>query len=145
MCMYSCLLYAVFPFSRFVSRKIKLRFEKTCDTLKLTHGKTESEDPSMNNNLYMSTLLKAFDILDCFTDDIQELGISDISSLVGMPVSSVHRIIQSLEFEGLLVQNRETKKVKSNKQVPRPLSHEGPDGESPTQPDKIVRLSYHVT
>lgn len=64
----------------------------------------------MNNNLYMSTLLKAFDILDCFNDDGHELGISDISALVGMPVSSVHRIIQSLEFEGLLVQNRETKK-----------------------------------
>ena len=64
----------------------------------------------MNNNLYMSTLLKAFDILDCFADDGQELGISDISTLMGMPVSSVHRIIQSLEFEGLLTQNRETKK-----------------------------------
>lgn len=64
----------------------------------------------MNNNLYMSTLLKAFDILDCFTDDSQELGISDISALVGLPVSSVHRIIQSLEFEGLLSQNRENKK-----------------------------------
>ena len=64
----------------------------------------------MNNNLYMSTLLKAFDILDCFADDSHELGISDISALAGMPVSSVHRIIQSLEFEGLLVQNRETKK-----------------------------------
>lgn len=64
----------------------------------------------MNNNLYMSTLLKAFDILDCFDDDRQELGISDISVLAGMPVSSVHRIIQSLEFEGLLAQNAETKK-----------------------------------
>lgn len=64
----------------------------------------------MNNNLYMSSLLKAFDILDCFFDDHQELGISDISVLVGMPVSSVHRIIQSLEFEGLLAQNAETKK-----------------------------------
>lgn len=64
----------------------------------------------MNSNLYMSTLLKAFDILDCFTDDSHELGISDIAALVGMPVSSVHRIIQSLEFEGLLTQNRENKK-----------------------------------
>lgn len=64
----------------------------------------------MNSNLYMSTLLKAFDILDCFSDDCQELGISDISILAGMPVSSVHRIIQSLEFEGLLAQNAETKK-----------------------------------
>ena len=50
----------------------------------------------MNNNLYMSSLLKAFDVLDCFQDDKQELGISDIAVLVGMPVSSVHRLIQSL-------------------------------------------------
>lgn len=64
----------------------------------------------MNNNLYMSTLLKAFEILDCFDDDRQELGISDIAALAGMPISSVHRIIQSLEFEGLLTQNAETKK-----------------------------------
>lgn len=64
----------------------------------------------MNNNLYMSTLLKAFDILDCFDDDQQEIGISDISAKVGLPVSSVHRIIQSLEFEGLLSQNQESKK-----------------------------------
>lgn len=64
----------------------------------------------MNNNLYMSTLLKAFDILDCFDDDRQEIGISDISAKVGLPVSSVHRIIQSLEFEGMLSQNQESKK-----------------------------------
>lgn len=64
----------------------------------------------MNNNLYMSSLLKAFDVLDCFQDDKQELGISDIAVLVGMPVSSVHRLIQSLEYEGMLIQNRENKK-----------------------------------
>ncbi len=64
----------------------------------------------MNNNLYMSTLLKAFDILDCFESDRQEIGISDIAAKVGLPVSSVHRIIQSLEFEGLLSQNQESKK-----------------------------------
>ena len=57
-----------------------------------------------------STLLKAFDILDCFDDDQQEIGISDISAKVGLPVSSVHRIIQSLEFKGLLSQNQESKK-----------------------------------
>lgn len=58
----------------------------------------------------MSSLLKAFDVLDCFQDDKQELGISDIAVLVGMPVSSVHRLIQSLEYEGMLIQNRENKK-----------------------------------
>ncbi len=64
----------------------------------------------MNQNLYMSTLLKAFDILDCFQNDRQELGISDIAAMVDMPVSSVHRIIQSLEFVGMLTQNRENRK-----------------------------------
>ena len=64
----------------------------------------------MNNNLYMSSLLKAFDVLDCFQDDKQELGISDIAVLVGMPVSWVHRLIQSLEYEGMLIENRENKK-----------------------------------
>ena len=64
----------------------------------------------MNQNLYMSTLLKAFDILDCFQNDRQELGISDIAAMVDMPVSSVHRIIQSLEFLGMLTQNRENRK-----------------------------------
>ena len=64
----------------------------------------------MNQNLYMSTLLKAFDILDCFQSDRQELGISDIATMVDMPVSSVHRIIQSLEFVGMLTQNCETRK-----------------------------------
>lgn len=58
----------------------------------------------------MSSLLKAFDILDCFDDDQQERGISDISAMIGLPSSSVHRLIQSLEFEGLLVQNKENRK-----------------------------------
>lgn len=59
---------------------------------------------------YMSSTQKAFDILDCFHDDQQELGISDIAFIVEMPISSVHRIIQTLEFEGLLLQNQSTKK-----------------------------------
>ena len=65
----------------------------------------------MNNNLYVYSLYKAFGVLDSFQDDEQELGISDIAVLVGMPVSSVHRLIQSLEYEGMLIQNRENKEV----------------------------------
>ena len=72
----------------------------------LTRGPFRSEQQL----IYMSSLLKAFDVLDCFQDDKQELGISDIAVLVGMPVSSVHRLIQSLEYEGMLIQNRENKK-----------------------------------
>ena len=62
------------------------------------------------NNLYATTLLKAFDVLDCFQNDETELGISDIAETVNLPVSSVYRIIQTLEFAGLIMQNKETKK-----------------------------------
>ena len=64
----------------------------------------------MANHQFATTLLKAFDVLDCFHSGTEEFGISDIAALVGLPVSSVHRLIQSLEFEGLLFQNQENKK-----------------------------------
>ncbi|MEG1683543.1 MAG: IclR family transcriptional regulator [Oscillospiraceae bacterium] len=64
----------------------------------------------MTNHMYATTVLKAFEILDCFDDDYEALGISEISNRIDMPPSSVHRMIQSLEFEGLLFQSKETKK-----------------------------------
>jgi DNA-binding IclR family transcriptional regulator len=66
----------------------------------------------VSNNLYSTTFLKAFDILDCFQDDAEELGISDISTMINLPVSSVHRILQSMEFEGFILQNAETRKYR---------------------------------
>ena len=66
----------------------------------------------MNGTIYSTTFLKAFDILDCFQDDTEELGVSDFSSMINLPVSSVHRILQSLEFEGLVLQNAETRKYR---------------------------------
>ena len=67
----------------------------------------------MVNNLYTLTLLKAFDILNCFENDTQEIGIKEIADQIGMPQSSVYRIIQSLEFIGLIFQNRENKKYRA--------------------------------
>ena len=66
----------------------------------------------MNPSSYTSTLLKAFDILDCFSSDSQEIGIKDISQKIDMPQSSVYRIIQSLEFAGMIYQNRENRKYR---------------------------------
>ena len=66
----------------------------------------------MNPSSYTSTLLKAFDILDCFSSDSQEIGIEDISQKIDMPQSSVYRIIQSLEFAGMIYQNRENRKYR---------------------------------
>ena len=62
-----------------------------------------------SNSQYSTTLLKAFDVLESFRNDSHELGVSDIALKVNLPISSVHRIIQSLEFEGLLLQNPENK------------------------------------
>ena len=50
----------------------------------------------MINNPYTLTLLKAFDILNCFDLDDQEISIKEISARIEMPQSSVYRIIQSL-------------------------------------------------
>ena len=64
----------------------------------------------VTKNLFTLTLLKAVDILDCFEDDRTEIGIKGIAEQIGMPQSSVYRIIQSLEFTGLIFQNKENKK-----------------------------------
>ena len=66
----------------------------------------------MVNNLYTLTLLKSFDILSCFESDTQEIGIKEIADQINMPQSSVYRVIQSLEFVGLIFQNRESKKYR---------------------------------
>ena len=66
----------------------------------------------MVNNLYTLTLLKAFDILNCFENDTQEISIKEIANRIDMPQSSVNRILQSLEFEGLIFQNKENKKYR---------------------------------
>lgn len=66
----------------------------------------------MTRNLFTLTLLKAIDILDCFEDDHQEIGIKGIADMIEMPQSSVYRIIQSLEFIGLISQNKENKKYR---------------------------------
>lgn len=68
-------------------------------------------------NLFTLTLLKAIDILDCFEDDRQEIGIKEIAEMIGMPQSSVYRIIQSLEFIGMIFQNKENKKYRLGAKV----------------------------
>lgn len=66
----------------------------------------------MNNYLFTQTLLKSFDILNCFESDGQEIGIKEIADRINMPQSSVYRIVQSLEFVGLIFQNKENRKYR---------------------------------
>ena len=64
------------------------------------------------SNTFTSTLLKAFHILECFSSDNQELGIKELAQFTEMPQSSVYRILQSMEFSGLIFQNGETRKYR---------------------------------
>ncbi|WP_130862629.1 IclR family transcriptional regulator [Bacilliculturomica massiliensis] len=71
------------------------------------------------NNLFTLTLLKAVEILNCFDDDCQEVGIKEIAELIHMPQSSVYRIMQSLEFTGFIFQNKKNKKYRMGPKVIR--------------------------
>lgn len=66
----------------------------------------------MADYVYTTTVLKAFEILQCFDDGGRELGIKELSERVGMPPSTLHHIVNSLEYIGLLYQNNDTKKYR---------------------------------
>ena len=66
----------------------------------------------MSVNSFSSSLLKAFDLLDCFTNETPELGIKELAAMVSMPQSSVYRMVQSLVFSGLLFQSGSSKKYR---------------------------------
>ncbi|WP_301861166.1 IclR family transcriptional regulator [uncultured Megasphaera sp.] len=71
---------------------------------------------------YNSSILKSLALLDCFQSDREEFGISDFSSLTGQPESTVQRLINSLEFAGMLYQNPYNKKYRLSLRALRPLS-----------------------
>ena len=54
---------------------------------------------------------RVIDILECFTPEKPELGISEISRLTGMYKSTVFRIVQTLVTRGMLVQDPDTKRA----------------------------------
>jgi len=60
----------------------------------------------------VGTIVKSLDILECFTDDSDEKGIQEISQIVGLPESTTHRIISTLEYRGILLQNPSNKKYR---------------------------------
>ncbi|MCR4442311.1 MAG: IclR family transcriptional regulator [Peptococcaceae bacterium] len=66
-----------------------------------------------NDNKYLiQTLTKGLTVFDCFKSDMEEYGITELSSLVDMPESTVQRIINTLEFKGYIYQNPNTKKYR---------------------------------
>jgi DNA-binding IclR family transcriptional regulator len=57
-----------------------------------------------------STNQKALDILDCFSLEKQELGITEIAKIIGYGKSTVYAIVKTLEKNRYLKQNNENKK-----------------------------------
>jgi len=51
---------------------------------------------------------KAIEILRAFTPETPEVGVRDLASRIGMPKSTVHRILNALREEGLLEVNPDT-------------------------------------
>jgi DNA-binding IclR family transcriptional regulator len=54
---------------------------------------------------------RAMDVLLCFTEK-RELGLTEISSSVGLHKSTVHRLLASLESKGFVVRDPETEKYR---------------------------------
>lgn len=71
---------------------------------------------------YNSSLLKSLALLDCFVSDKDEIGISDFSLLTGQAESTVQRLVNSLEFAGMMYQNPYNKKYRLSLRTLRPLS-----------------------
>lgn len=64
----------------------------------------------MDTEVKVKSLKKALDILDCFTLDKPELGITELSSLLSLNKSNVHNIVSTFEICGYLEQNPESGK-----------------------------------
>lgn len=64
----------------------------------------------MNENVKVKSLKKALDILNCFSTQKPELGITEISEQLNLYKSNVHNIIQTFEQCGYVEKNPENNK-----------------------------------
>jgi len=60
----------------------------------------------------VGSIIKIFKLLDCFSFEETELGVMDLSNMLDMPKATVSRLVNVLEKNGYLEQNRVTKKYK---------------------------------
>lgn len=62
----------------------------------------------MENDVKVKSLGKAISILECFTTERPELGITEIAQMMSLNKSNVHNIITTFEKLGYIVKNPET-------------------------------------
>lgn len=71
---------------------------------------------------YNSSLIKSAALLDCYRTDADEFGIGDFSRFTGQPESTIQRLINTLEFIGIIIQNPNNKKYRLSLRILRSLS-----------------------
>lgn len=76
----------------------------------------------MENNIKVKSLKKALEILECFSLEQPELGITEISSKLNLNKSNVHNIVATFEACGYLEQNAESGKYRLSLKILQ-LSH----------------------
>lgn len=76
----------------------------------------------MEDKIKVKSLKKALDILECFSLEELELGITDISKRLDICKSNVHNIISTLEACGYIEQNKDNEKYRLGRKIIR-LSH----------------------
>ncbi|GAB6928738.1 IclR family transcriptional regulator [Paenibacillus sp. JCM 10914] len=64
-----------------------------------------------DRKLTVRAVERALDILMCFTKN-SELALTEISALIGLHKSTVHRLLTTLEDRGFVVRNKETEKYR---------------------------------
>lgn len=67
-------------------------------------------DEMDNDNIKVKSLYKSLQILECFTVDTPELGITEIADMLGIYKSNVHNILTTLEYAGYIYKNPLTQK-----------------------------------
>ena len=71
---------------------------------------------------YNSSLIKGMALLDCYHGDTDEYGIGDFSQLTGQPESTIQRLVNTLEFIGVIFQNPNNKKYRLSLRILRSLT-----------------------
>ena len=60
--------------------------------------------------MIMKSLQKSLKVLECFSPQMQELGVSEIARMLDLNKSNVHNILNTLESEGYITHNKVTEK-----------------------------------
>ncbi len=64
------------------------------------------------DNAHIKSVLKTLEVLEQFIDNNQEKGIHELSASTGIPVSTMQRLVNTLEAKGYLMQNPRSHKYR---------------------------------